>query len=63
MNRSLRATVRAPMAEVPKRIEVPAGKAPERVDKLIVDALGLSRARAKVLFEDGAVQVNGKRVR
>jgi 23S rRNA pseudouridine1911/1915/1917 synthase len=63
MNRSLRATVRAPMAEAPKRIEVPAGKPPERVDKLIVDALGLSRARAKVLFEDGAVKVNGKRVR
>lgn len=46
-----------------KRIELPAGAAPERIDKVLVDALGLSRARAKKLFEEGFVKVNGKRVR
>lgn len=51
------------MADELKRIEIPAGQPPERIDKVLVDALGLSRARAKKLFEDGFVKVNGKRVR
>lgn len=51
------------MADALHRIEVPASAQPERVDKLIVDALALSRARAKKLFDDGAVRINGKRVR
>jgi len=51
------------MSNALHRIEVPASAQPERVDKLLVDVLALSRARAKKLFDDGAVRINGKRVR
>jgi len=51
------------MAVDRKRVELPADQAAERVDKLIVDALQLSRARAKKLFDEGLVRKNGKRVR
>ena len=44
-----------------RRIEVPPGTASTRVDKLLVEALGVSRAKAKTLFEDGAVRLNGLR--
>lgn len=53
----------APDVPARERVQLPAGQAPERVDKVLVEAFGLSRARAKVLFEDGAVKVNGSRVR
>ena len=46
-----------------QRLDLPASHPAERIDKVLVDALGLSRARAKKLFDDGAVRLNGKRVR
>ena len=45
-----------------ERVQLPAGKAPERVDKVIGEAFKLSRTRTKALFEEGAVKVNGSRV-
>lgn len=41
-------------------LTVDAGKAGQRVDLFIGEALGLSRARLKRLFESGAVKVNGR---
>ncbi len=41
-------------------LTVDADKAGQRVDLFIGDALGLSRARLKRLFEAGAVKVNGR---
>jgi 23S rRNA pseudouridine1911/1915/1917 synthase len=41
-------------------LTVDAGKAGQRVDLFIGEALGLSRARLKRLFEAGAVKVNGR---
>jgi 23S rRNA pseudouridine1911/1915/1917 synthase len=41
-------------------LTVDAAKAGQRVDLFIGEALGLSRAKLKRLFEEGAVQVNGR---
>jgi 23S rRNA pseudouridine1911/1915/1917 synthase len=41
-------------------LTVDAAKAGQRVDLFVGEALGLSRAKLKRLFEEGAVQVNGR---
>jgi 23S rRNA pseudouridine1911/1915/1917 synthase len=43
--------------------QLPEGHAPVRLDKALVELLGLSRARAKKLLDDDAVRVNGRRSR
>jgi 23S rRNA pseudouridine1911/1915/1917 synthase len=47
----------------PKRLTLPEGQAPTRLDKVLVELLDLSRARAKKLLEDDAVRVNGRRLK
>nr|WP_153868406.1 MULTISPECIES: RluA family pseudouridine synthase [Myxococcaceae] len=41
-------------------MSVPAEKAGTRLDLFVGDALGLSRARLKRLFDEGAIRVNGR---
>ena len=41
-------------------LTVDAAKAGQRVDLFVGEALGLSRAKLKRLFEEGAVKVNGR---
>ncbi len=41
-------------------LTVDAAKAGQRVDLFIGEALGLSRAKLKRLFEEGVVRVNGR---
>lgn len=40
-----------------------AEQAPTRLDKVLVEAFGLSRARAKEVLEDGLVRVDGRRMK
>jgi 23S rRNA pseudouridine1911/1915/1917 synthase len=47
----------------PAPLEVPAGAAGRRADLFVSEALGLSRARVKRLFEEGAVRVDGRAAR
>src|SRR5262249_8898491 len=47
----------------PAPLEVPASAAGRRVDLFVSEALGLSRARVKRLFEEGAVRVDGRPAR
>ncbi|HEY8210675.1 MAG TPA: pseudouridine synthase, partial [Myxococcaceae bacterium] len=47
----------------PAPLEVPAGAAGRRVDLFVSEALGLSRARVKRLFEERAVRVDGRPAR
>ncbi|HVE84803.1 MAG TPA: RluA family pseudouridine synthase [Myxococcales bacterium] len=44
-------------------LQVPASAEGRRADLFVAEALGLSRARVKRLFEDGAVRVNGRPAR
>jgi 23S rRNA pseudouridine1911/1915/1917 synthase len=44
-------------------LEVPPGAAGRRVDLFVSDAMGLSRAKVKRLFEEGAVRVDGRPAR
>jgi 23S rRNA pseudouridine1911/1915/1917 synthase len=44
-------------------LEVPAGAAGRRVDLFVSEAMGLSRAKVKKLFEEGAVRVDGRPAR
>jgi len=44
-------------------LEVPPGAAGRRVDLFVSEALGLSRAKVKKLFEEGAVRVDGRPAR
>ena len=46
-----------------RALEVDAGAAGARVDVFLGERLGLSRARLKALFDEGAVRVDGKRAR
>lgn len=48
------------MTPTTHEITVTAEQASERLDVLVGGALGLSRAKVKKLFEDGAVRVNGR---
>lgn len=44
-------------------IQVDAASAGKRIDLVVGEALGLSRARVKSLFEDGAVRINHKKAK
>ena len=44
-----------------RRFVLPENHPPIRLDKALVELLGLSRARAKKLLDDDAVRVNGRR--
>ena len=44
-----------------RTVDVPAEAAGRRLDVVVAEALGLSRAKVKVLFESGGVRVNGRR--
>ncbi|MCI0572310.1 MAG: RluA family pseudouridine synthase, partial [Myxococcaceae bacterium] len=44
----------------PRELTVPTDKEGARLDAFVGEALGLSRARVKRLFEDGAVRVGGR---
>lgn len=44
----------------PRELEVGPGQAGARLDVFVSEALGLSRARVKRLFEDGAIRVEGR---
>jgi 23S rRNA pseudouridine1911/1915/1917 synthase len=46
---------------VTRTLDVPAEAAGRRLDVVVAEALGLSRARVKALFESGAVRVDGRR--
>lgn len=44
-------------------LQVDQGSAGKRIDLFVGDALGLSRARVKALFEDGAVRLNHRKAK
>ncbi len=44
-------------------LKVDAASAGKRIDLVVGEALGLSRARVKTLFEDGAVRINHKKAK
>jgi 23S rRNA pseudouridine1911/1915/1917 synthase len=48
---------------VKRTLEFPSGATGRRLDVVLGEALGLSRARIKALFDAGAVRVNGRRPR
>ena len=58
---SVRGTLRVSTTGTTHTLVVEAGKAGQRVDLFIGEALGLSRAKLKKLFESGAVKVEAAR--
>ncbi len=53
--------VREPVAPGLQEFVIPEGHTPERLDKFLSNAAGLSRARIKALLDDGQVALDGKR--